>query len=73
MRAVAEKNIEDACSLSINRIKSDKSRRVNRSSLADLFLSFLEKVSLAFIIILFIILLKILNNMFFFFSFVTLM
>ncbi|XP_023771124.1 protein HESO1 [Lactuca sativa] len=43
VRAVAEKNIEDACSLSINRIKSDKSRRVNRSSLADLFLSFLEK------------------------------
>lgn len=43
VRAVAEKNIEDTCSLSINKIKADRSRTINRSTLADLFISFLEK------------------------------
>lgn len=44
VRAVAENNIEDICSRNINRIKSDMSRRLNRSSLSDLFISFLAKV-----------------------------
>ncbi|KAJ9553417.1 hypothetical protein OSB04_017462 [Centaurea solstitialis] len=44
IRAVAEKNIEDMCSLNINRIKSDRSRRINRSSLPELFVSFLAKI-----------------------------
>ncbi|KAL8257527.1 hypothetical protein R6Q59_029568 [Mikania micrantha] len=43
VRATAEKNIEDICGVNINRIKSDKSRTINRSSLADLFISFLAK------------------------------
>ncbi|KAI3817772.1 hypothetical protein L1987_11570 [Smallanthus sonchifolius] len=43
VRATAEKNIEDICGVSINMIKSDRSRRINRSSLADLFISFLAK------------------------------
>ncbi|XP_024990021.1 protein HESO1 isoform X1 [Cynara cardunculus var. scolymus] len=43
IRAVAEKNIEDMCGMNINRIKSDRSRRINRSSLAELFVSFLAK------------------------------
>ncbi|KAI3734898.1 hypothetical protein L6452_14378 [Arctium lappa] len=43
VRAVAEKNIEDICGLNINRIRSDRSRRINRSSLPDLFVSFLAK------------------------------
>ncbi|KAI7735076.1 hypothetical protein M8C21_004945 [Ambrosia artemisiifolia] len=43
VRAIAEKNIEDICSVNINRIKSDRSRVINRSSLADLFVSFLAK------------------------------
>lgn len=43
VRAVAEKTVEDTCSVSINRIKSNRSRTINRSSLPDLFISFLEK------------------------------
>ncbi|KAJ0718800.1 putative polynucleotide adenylyltransferase [Helianthus annuus] len=43
VRAIAEKNIEDICSVNINRIKSNRSRVINRSSLADLFISFLAK------------------------------
>ncbi|KAK9063404.1 hypothetical protein SSX86_017274 [Deinandra increscens subsp. villosa] len=43
VRAIAEKNIEDICNVNINRIRSDSSRAVNNSSLADLFISFLEK------------------------------
>lgn len=45
VRAIAEKNIEDICGVNINRIKSDSTRIINRSSLADLFISFLAKVS----------------------------
>ncbi|KAK6136059.1 hypothetical protein DH2020_030164 [Rehmannia glutinosa] len=41
VRAVAEKHIEDTCAVNINRIKSDKSRLINRSSLSELFISFL--------------------------------
>ncbi|KAK6156186.1 hypothetical protein DH2020_010434 [Rehmannia glutinosa] len=41
VRAVAEKHIEDTCAENINRIKSDKSRLINRSSLSELFISFL--------------------------------
>ncbi|KAK6135881.1 hypothetical protein DH2020_030368 [Rehmannia glutinosa] len=44
VRAVAEKHIEDTCAVNINRIKSDKSRLINRSSLSELFISFLLKV-----------------------------
>ncbi|KAK1415541.1 hypothetical protein QVD17_31324 [Tagetes erecta] len=43
VRAIAEKNIEDICGVNINRIKSDRTRMINSSSLADLFISFLEK------------------------------
>ncbi|PWA70902.1 nucleotidyltransferase family protein [Artemisia annua] len=43
VRAAAEKHIEEICSVNINRIKSDRSRPINRSSLADLFISFLGK------------------------------
>lgn len=45
VRAVAEKNIEDICSVNINRIKSERSRSINGSSLAELFISFLAKFS----------------------------
>ncbi|KAG8380743.1 hypothetical protein BUALT_Bualt06G0047800 [Buddleja alternifolia] len=44
VRAVAEKHIEDTCAVNINRIKSNKSRLINRSSLSVLFISFLAKV-----------------------------
>ncbi|XP_076945381.1 protein HESO1-like [Bidens hawaiensis] len=43
VRATAEKNIEETCGVNINRIKSDRSRVINRSSLAELFISFLAK------------------------------
>ncbi|XP_073129210.1 protein HESO1-like isoform X2 [Henckelia pumila] len=44
VRAAAEKSIEDVCAVNINRLKSDKSRLINRSSLSELFISFLAKV-----------------------------
>ncbi|XP_011076791.1 protein HESO1 isoform X2 [Sesamum indicum] len=44
VRAVAEKHIEDTCAVNINRIKSDKLRLINRSSMSELFISFLAKV-----------------------------
>ncbi|CAA2934545.1 protein HESO1-like isoform X1 [Olea europaea var. sylvestris] len=43
VRAVAEKRIEETCAVHINRIKSDKLRIINRSSLSELFISFLAK------------------------------
>ncbi|KAK4431715.1 protein HESO1 [Sesamum alatum] len=45
VRAAAEKHIEDTCAVNINRIKSDKLRLINRSSLSELFISFLAKFS----------------------------
>lgn len=45
VRAVAEKHIEDLCAVNIKRIRSDNSRPINRSSLSELFLSFLAKFS----------------------------
>nr|XP_043619531.1 protein HESO1 [Erigeron canadensis] len=45
IRAIAEKNIEDIVSANTNRIKSDRSRMINTSSMADLFISFLAKFS----------------------------
>ncbi|KAH6802350.1 Nucleotidyltransferase family protein [Perilla frutescens var. frutescens] len=45
VRTVAEKRIEDLCAVNIKRIKSDKSRSINQSSLSGLFLSFLAKFS----------------------------
>ncbi|XP_042044078.1 protein HESO1-like isoform X2 [Salvia splendens] len=44
VRAVAEKNIEDTCAVNIKKIWADRSRAINRSSLSELFLSFLAKV-----------------------------
>ncbi|KAL0299209.1 UNVERIFIED_CONTAM: protein HESO1 [Sesamum radiatum] len=44
VRAVAEKHIEETCAVNINRIKSDKLRLINRSSLSELFITFLAKV-----------------------------
>ncbi|XP_073293193.1 protein HESO1-like isoform X5 [Primulina huaijiensis] len=43
VRAAAEKRIEDVCAVNINRLRSDKSRLINRSSLSELFISFLAK------------------------------
>ncbi|KAL0321917.1 UNVERIFIED_CONTAM: protein HESO1 [Sesamum calycinum] len=43
VRAVAEKHIEETCAVNINRIKSDKLRLINRSSLSELFITFLAK------------------------------
>ncbi|XP_057804061.1 protein HESO1 [Salvia miltiorrhiza] len=45
VRAVAEKNIEDTCAVNIKKIRSDRSRSINWSSLSELFLSFLAKFS----------------------------
>ncbi|KAL3647308.1 hypothetical protein CASFOL_008276 [Castilleja foliolosa] len=45
VRAVAEKHIEDICGENINRVKSNRSRYINRSSLSQLFISFLAKFS----------------------------
>ncbi|CAI9774850.1 unnamed protein product [Fraxinus pennsylvanica] len=43
VRAVAEKRIEETCAVNINRIKSDRSRLINRSTMSELFISFLAK------------------------------
>ncbi|EYU19942.1 hypothetical protein ABFS82_06G073500 [Erythranthe guttata] len=43
VRTVAEKNIEDICAANIHRIRSDRSRLINRSTLSALFISFLTK------------------------------
>lgn len=43
VRAAAVKHIEDICAVNINRLKSNRSRLINRSSLAELFISFLSK------------------------------
>ena len=44
VRDTAEKNIEEACAVNITKIRSDRSRPINRSSLPELFFSFLTKV-----------------------------
>ncbi|THG16321.1 hypothetical protein TEA_004919 [Camellia sinensis var. sinensis] len=44
VRAVAERHIEEICAENINKFRSDKSRKINRSSLSELFISFLKKV-----------------------------
>lgn len=43
VRSAAEKHIEETCAMNINRFRSDKSRKINLSSLSDLFISFLTK------------------------------
>lgn len=43
VRAVAERHIEEICAENINKFRSDKSRKINRSSLSELFISFLKK------------------------------
>ncbi|CAA0809454.1 Nucleotidyltransferase family protein [Striga hermonthica] len=45
VRTLAEKRIEDICGANIHRIRSDRSRFINRCSLSDLFISFLAKFS----------------------------
>ncbi|XP_047954551.1 protein HESO1-like [Salvia hispanica] len=45
VRDTAEKNIEEACAVNITKIRSDRSRPINRSSLPELFFSFLTKFS----------------------------
>lgn len=44
VRADAEKHIREICAAKITRFKSDKLRAINRSSLSELFISFLAKV-----------------------------
>lgn len=45
VRADAEKLIEETCHANISKLKSNKSRPINRKSLSELFLEFLEKVN----------------------------
>ncbi len=45
VRATAERHIKETFTANIRRFKQDKSRRVNRSSLSELFISFLAKVT----------------------------
>nr|GMD59061.1 protein HESO1 [Ipomoea batatas] len=43
VRVTAENLVEETCAVNINRFKSNSSRAQNDSSLADLFISFIEK------------------------------
>ncbi|GLT75455.1 hypothetical protein SLA2020_471780 [Shorea laevis] len=43
VRAVAERRIAEVCATNIARFKSDRSRLLNRSSLSELFVSFIAK------------------------------
>ncbi|KAL6980589.1 Protein heso1 [Sarracenia purpurea var. burkii] len=45
VRAVAERQIEEMCAENITKFRSDKSRNRNRSSLSELFISFIAKFS----------------------------
>lgn len=45
VRAAAEKHIEDTCGANIHRIRANKSRIINKSTLSELFISFLAKFS----------------------------
>ncbi|KAM4093937.1 hypothetical protein ACB094_06G156400 [Castanea mollissima] len=45
LRTVAERNIAEACAANIRRFRQNKVRRVNHSSLSELFISFLAKFS----------------------------
>uniref|UniRef100_A0A5B7AF62 Putative poly(A) RNA polymerase GLD2 n=1 Tax=Davidia involucrata TaxID=16924 RepID=A0A5B7AF62_DAVIN len=45
VRADAERDIEETCAVNIRKFKTDRSRTVNRSSLSELFVSFLAKFS----------------------------
>ncbi|KAL0003185.1 hypothetical protein SO802_016966 [Lithocarpus litseifolius] len=45
LRTVAERNIAEACAANIRRFREDRFRRVNHSSLSELFISFLAKFS----------------------------
>nr|XP_017215863.1 PREDICTED: protein HESO1-like isoform X2 [Daucus carota subsp. sativus]XP_017215864.1 PREDICTED: protein HESO1-like isoform X2 [Daucus carota subsp. sativus]XP_017215865.1 PREDICTED: protein HESO1-like isoform X2 [Daucus carota subsp. sativus]XP_017215866.1 PREDICTED: protein HESO1-like isoform X2 [Daucus carota subsp. sativus] len=45
VRADAERKIEETCAVNINRFKLDRSRRINRSSLFGLLISFFAKFS----------------------------
>lgn len=45
VRTVAEEHIKEICNANISRFMSDKYRAVNRSSLSELFISFLAKFS----------------------------
>jgi hypothetical protein len=44
VRTDAERHIAETCSANIRRFRQDKFRRVNQSSLSELFVSFLAKV-----------------------------
>ncbi|KAI8564116.1 hypothetical protein RHMOL_Rhmol03G0157200 [Rhododendron molle] len=44
VRAVAERHVEEVCAENITKFRSDKSRKINQSSLSELFISFLAKV-----------------------------
>lgn len=46
VRDTAEKNIEERCAVNINKFVSNKLRVHNQSSLSELFISFLTKVTL---------------------------
>lgn len=43
VRASAEKFIEETCAMNINRLMSNKSQAINKSSLSELFISFIVK------------------------------
>ncbi|XP_063943701.1 protein HESO1-like [Daucus carota subsp. sativus] len=45
VRADAERQIEETCAVNINRFQLNRSRRINRSTLSGLFMSFFEKFS----------------------------
>ncbi|KAG5552641.1 hypothetical protein RHGRI_010661 [Rhododendron griersonianum] len=51
VRAVAERHVEEVCAENITKFISDKSRQRNQSSLFELFISFLAKVSRHFLVI----------------------
>ena len=46
LRDAAERHIAETCATNILRFKSDKQRAVNQRSLSELFISFLEKVTI---------------------------
>lgn len=50
VRATAERHIAETCAANITRFRQQKYRPVNRSSLSELFISFLEKVIVSIMI-----------------------
>lgn len=51
VRAVAERHVEEVCAENITKFRSDMSRKRNQSSLSELFISFLAKVSRHFLVL----------------------